>query len=98
MAMKKAVKKRWVAALRSGEYDQTQEKLFDGENGFCCLGVLCDIQGDGDKNPPSDTGGLPMWMLDQVNLSVSEEQQLIELNDTKKYTFSEIADYIETVL
>jgi len=33
-------------ALRSGHYDQTQNTLRD-ENGFCCLGVACDISGLG---------------------------------------------------
>lgn len=31
-----------VTALRSGEYKQTKTKLRD-ENGFCCLGVGCDL-------------------------------------------------------
>lgn len=34
--------KRWVKALRSGEYKQTQDTLRDS-TGFCCLGVLCDL-------------------------------------------------------
>jgi hypothetical protein len=34
--------KKWVAALRSEEYQQTQNKLH-GSNGFCCLGVACDL-------------------------------------------------------
>lgn len=34
--------KKWVAALRSGDYRQTEGWLHD-ENGYCCLGVLCDI-------------------------------------------------------
>lgn len=34
--------KKWVAALRSGEYRQTQGVLKDS-NGFCCLGVACDL-------------------------------------------------------
>jgi len=38
------IKQKWVDALRSGEYQQTQERLHD-ENGFCCLGVLCDLYG-----------------------------------------------------
>lgn len=37
-----AVKARWVAALRSGEYTQTQGALRRGDS-FCCLGVLCDL-------------------------------------------------------
>jgi regulator of RNase E activity RraB len=38
------VKKKWVAALRSGEYTQGRDCLYNADNGkFCCLGVLCDI-------------------------------------------------------
>ena len=40
--MDKRVKEMWVKALRSGEYEQTQERLCN-KNGYCCLGVLCDL-------------------------------------------------------
>lgn len=40
--MYKRVKKRWVAALRSGKYMQVSHQLRRGD-GFCCLGVLCDL-------------------------------------------------------
>lgn len=36
------IKERWLSALRSGEYKQTKNILKDDE-GFCCLGVLCDL-------------------------------------------------------
>ena len=40
------VKAKWLEALRSGEYDQTQSMLLDrtpeGDK-FCCLGVLCNL-------------------------------------------------------
>lgn len=42
--MNPEVKARWVAALRSGEYRQGLARaLNDGNGGFCCLGVLCDL-------------------------------------------------------
>lgn len=34
--------RKWVAALRSGEYEQCRDQLRDG-NRFCCLGVACDV-------------------------------------------------------
>lgn len=34
--------KLWLAALRSGEYDQQQAILKNGF-GYCCLGVACDV-------------------------------------------------------
>lgn len=44
--MKVKYKKRWLKALRSGEYSQTTGSLTDDEGAFCCLGVLCDILKD----------------------------------------------------
>jgi len=38
----KRVKKLWVEALRSGEYEQTTGRL-RYMDAFCCLGVLCDL-------------------------------------------------------
>lgn len=40
--MNKEVKKLWIDALRSGEYDQGQYRLRVGDC-FCCLGVLTDV-------------------------------------------------------
>ena len=40
--MKADIKSRWVAALRSGQYEQT-EGVLRNSYGFCCLGVLCDL-------------------------------------------------------
>lgn len=49
--MKADIKARWIEALKSGEYPQTKNALhrlrqiaedFPPE-GFCCLGVLCEI-------------------------------------------------------
>lgn len=40
--MKPEIKQRWIEALRSGRYAQSQEKLRTSQ-GYCCLGVLCDL-------------------------------------------------------
>lgn len=40
--MNQEVKKLWISALRSGEYEQGQKMLRNGDK-FCCLGVLCDL-------------------------------------------------------
>ena len=34
---------KWVNALRSGKYKQGRNALRPKENGFCCLGVACDL-------------------------------------------------------
>lgn len=36
------LKNKWLAALRNGEYKQATGYL-KTQDGFCCLGVLCDI-------------------------------------------------------
>lgn len=51
--MDKRIKERWLAALRSGDYEQTDGYLhvkadkssdtFDVSDGYCCLGVLCEL-------------------------------------------------------
>lgn len=35
---------KWIAALRSGEYNQSFRAL-RGITGYCCLGVACEISG-----------------------------------------------------
>ena len=36
-------KSAWLAALRSGEYEQGKKFLRRDYNEFCCLGVACDV-------------------------------------------------------
>lgn len=40
--MNKEIKKLWIDALKSGEYEQGRWRL-KTKNRYCCLGVLCDI-------------------------------------------------------
>lgn len=40
--MKQEIAQKWIAALRSGEYKQGKNVLYDArDNSYCCLGVLC---------------------------------------------------------
>ena len=108
--MNKTVKKQWVKALRSGKYDQAQEVLRTEDNKFCCLGVLCDLQvpnlwkktnekcwilrakdSDGDIAKEQ----LPVVLQDRLNISSSQQEALIELNDSSGANFEEIASWIE---
>ncbi len=67
----KAQVRIWVKALRSGEYDQTQEHLQDA-HGYCCLGVACKIfipkvkleMADDymDGGDPTDQKHAPAWL------------------------------------
>lgn len=41
--MDSGIKEEWVAALRSGHYNQARGQLYDRlRDGHCCLGVLAD--------------------------------------------------------
>lgn len=48
--MNKDVLRKWVDALRSGNFKQTKGRLSkienDGSRTFCCLGVLCELAKD----------------------------------------------------
>lgn len=47
--MKPEIKTKWLEALRSGKYKQTQKylkvKKEDNTCSYCCLGVLCELAG-----------------------------------------------------
>ena len=43
MAMRPGIKKKWLAALRSGTYMQGRGKLRPTPKTYCCLGVLLDL-------------------------------------------------------
>ena len=40
--MNKSIAKKWITALRSGDYKKAKGQLRQ-EEGFCCLGVLCNL-------------------------------------------------------
>ncbi len=94
------LKAKWVAALRSGEYQQQREGfLYREGKGHCCLGVLAEVAGLMLKQDgrPRDAGHL----CDHYDvLSESQQRVLWRMNDgfggpTTQRTFAEIADYIE---
>lgn len=100
--MDKNIKGKWIKALRSGEYKQGIHSLRDNDC-FCCLGVLCDVIDNGKWNR-LDNGkleydgageGLPVQLLEDINLSNATLSKLIWLNDVEKASFQKIADWIE---
>lgn len=95
--MHKEYKEEWIAALRSGNYEQTTGELRN-QYGHCCLGVLCDIYDNSKWNNNylycEEECVLPEWLRQEMDLDVSVEQTLIALNDRGK-SFQEIATYIE---
>lgn len=106
--MKKEIKDQWVAALRSGNYKQTRSKLHTDE-GYCCLGVLCDIsklgrweeswRGNGEYEYFIDTNNKataypPRPVSIHVDLNLVDVDDLAMMND-RGCSFGEIADHIE---
>jgi len=47
--MNSTIKTQWLAALRSGQYQQGREWLRNGD-AYCCLGVLCDLHAQAHVN------------------------------------------------
>jgi hypothetical protein len=106
--MKKELKDKWVAALRSDKYTQGREKLRTDDGSYCCLGVLCEVL----DVPRRDT--FERWeyvfegqatslqltaaLRQHAGLSSAFEYDLISMNDDQRKTFDEIADYIESEL
>lgn len=110
--MDKEIKAKWVPALRSGKYQQCQGLLkhADGNDQctFCCIGVLVDVMELGwEVHDPysykiastvaSVTNLTPEAML-RAGLTVEQESELVDMNDSGMASFDEIADWIEDYL
>lgn len=99
--MDRELKPLWVAALRSGKYQQTAGILRSQANRFCCLGVLCEVTGV----PHGEKGGYCFAEEDIsrnqtppagfVGLSSDDLNELVNMNDDQRRDFNFIADYIE---
>lgn len=71
--MKKIVKKKWLEALRSGKYRQTQGALctysYSGKRRqYCCLGVLCDLHAKETGNKIVNNNGSYEYFNHNVDL------------------------------
>jgi hypothetical protein len=103
--MNKEWKDKWVAALRSDGFEQGTGQLRNASNQYCCLGVLCRITEDAIGEPfkgsyydddEDNIGYLPERVASLVLFNdASAHYDLVELNDSKRKNFNEIADYIE---
>ena len=98
--------KTWVAALRSGEFEQAKGALKDA-TGYCCLGVACELYrretGCGEWSNENwfleKKGHLHFkvrkWLGLRTEFGDFGQRALTVLNDDGA-TFSEIADIIES--
>ncbi len=98
--MKADLKRKWVEALRSGKYKQGFAEL-RGAHGFCCLGVLADIQGVDWKHSYPSASRSSELLCDEYagGLSARSQTNLATMNDGDDgevgMSFPEIADWIE---
>lgn len=92
--MDKKIKAKWVKALRSGEYKQTDSQLDRVDEGgsvsHCCLGVLRRVQGC----TTYSSNGMPSLKY-RAGLEKDQLDKLIFLNDVKSWSFRKIAYYID---
>lgn len=90
-------KTKWVAALRSGKYEQGVGRLkYEEHKAFCCLGVAVEI---GLCNPELEYGGrYSLISIDTSFLARFDQDALAHMNDFMLADFKTIADYIETNL
>lgn len=109
--MKQEVKEKWVAALRSGDYQQGTQKL-NKDGKYCCLGVLCELavnEGickskeesgityyDSASNlPPFSVKVWAGWDGESFGNPEINHYCLSDWNDKELLSFNEIADLIE---
>lgn len=108
--------KKWVAALRSGNYRQGMGQLCS-DDGYCCLGVACDVavksglpikvETSADQTTSYDGSSclLPLsvmgWLglkgrTGYIGMPFSGTRSLVDRNDSDGWSFSQIADLIES--
>jgi hypothetical protein len=100
------IKQKWIEALRSGNYEQTTGSLREG-NRYCCLGVLCAIQGSNFQEfPELETGELTSDDEDNeydysAGLTSAQCIVLTDMNDgldCEPRSFDHIAGYIQAMI
>lgn len=97
--MNKKIKARWLKALRSGDYEQTRKVLHRYGDGFCCLGVLCDLHRKSTKRSgwKQGIGEVVSYLGDRVALpaNVSKWAGLTQCDpiiNNKETTLSDLND------
>lgn len=89
--MSKSLKNKWVAALRSGKYEQTTGRLRRVRasgihlTGHCCLGVLQEVAG-------RECGGK---LFASEDLLPRDIQKTLAVRNDDGWTFKRIASWVE---
>lgn len=108
----KAFKKKWIAALKSGQYDQARHRLAS-KSGWCCLGVaanVCEIGGEHllkrsylheVKNAKSLKSKRWNELRKRIPVALRENRELqnkLAIMNDQYHPFERIADWIEKEL
>jgi len=64
----------WLASLKSGKYKQGHGYLKDNQDGYCCLGVLCELAGF----PTEKLEGAKCYLFKDVTSNQSSSSYLPE--------------------
>lgn len=80
---------RLVAALRSGDYKQARHSLRVGD-AYCCIGVQCRLRGIDIPNHAAMRN-----VYDESGIAFDDRGAMILMNDNKRLSFVEIADWVE---
>lgn len=92
--MKADVKTAWVAALRSGEFQQGREALVtiadDGTPKYCCLGVLCELA--------ARANVIPHATAYDLRVGVMEYDGMIEFLPDAVVKWADLVDESPTVI
>ena len=106
--MEQSLKDKWIKALRSGDYEQIEGYLHT-PNGYCCLGVLTEVDlGSDCWNPLGEYDGGKSYSYGEcesfeelhsthqyeMGMTTYVMSILIEMNDSGS-SFNDIADWIE---
>lgn len=93
------LKAEWIAALRSGKYEQGHFRFRTANGNYCCLGVLCLVLEHPEfisESYVGISGSDDYTGLRSLSLLTEEETStLARMNDHMDRTFCQIADYIE---
>lgn len=93
--MDREIKKLWVEALRSGHFKQAKGRLVD-DGAYCCLGVLCVVQGATDLYAEFEGGVTRCYVGERFSAGLArDEQNTLGGKNDGGWSFSRIADYIE---
>ena len=90
----------WIAALRSSEYKQGNSALKSASLGggfqYCCLGVLCEVAKVETHSLTYIYAYPKSQPRETIMLDYDTQTLLARMNDASRYTFDEIADFIES--